>query len=225
MADTKTKAPADAEPKTCACGCGEPVVRSFKQGHDQRLVAKLARDLVYMDVWDGKCMSILRLKDVRGDQEEKINKVADYVRSKLSDALGEKVYRAAMRTWELEKTRGVRAEKKAAAKAAKADKPKRSRKAVTSALRPDTTAASEEATAVKEPKLITKAAASNDDVDAAEAAMESGAALGATVRVKVGRRERNATVHGMNQAGKVTAIRYKVGNNEITKTEGQFEVV
>lgn len=28
---------------TCACGCGEPVMRTFKQGHDQRLKGILER--------------------------------------------------------------------------------------------------------------------------------------------------------------------------------------
>ena len=222
-ATTKTAAP--AEPHTCACGCGEPVARTFKQGHDQRLISRLASDLVHADVWRGTCMGILKLKDVRRDQQDKIDTVSAYVSEKLSEPLGAKVYNAAMRQWELQKNADERAAAKAERAKANADKPKRESKKGTA----KPAAPSEEAgvAAPAEPKLITRAAASNDDVDAAEAALGNGQpSPGAVVRVKVGKaRPREATVHGMNQAGKVTAVRYKVGKNEIIKTEGQFEIV
>lgn len=49
---------------------------------------------------------------------------------------------------------------------------------------------------------------------------------GAPVRVKVGRWEYDATVHGMNQAGKITAVRYYNKNEkEIVKTEGEFILI
>lgn len=46
-----------------------------------------------------------------------------------------------------------------------------------------------------------------------------GYVTGATIRVKVGRWERAAFVHGMNQAGKVTAVRYTdaSGNEKVTE--------
>ena len=206
-ATTKAPTAAAAESKQCACGCGEPVVRLFKQGHDQKLVAKFASDLVYMNVWDGRCMGILKVKESRSDIEVKIDTVSAYVSEKLSEALGTKVYKAAMRAWELQKNADERASKRA-----------------------ERTKAAAEKKATRKPRP-TKPVATNADVDAVEAtpSEEAGDAstsgLGADIRVRVGKRARTAQVHGMNQAGKVTAIRYKVGNNEITKTEGQFEVL
>jgi hypothetical protein len=39
----KTKTKAVTPSNTCKCGCGEPVTRSFKQGHDARLKGRLLR--------------------------------------------------------------------------------------------------------------------------------------------------------------------------------------
>lgn len=50
-------------------------------------------------------------------------------------------------------------------------------------------------------------------------------APGTPVRIKVGRWEYDAVIHGMNQAGKVTAVRYYKGEKEFVKTEGQFKVI
>lgn len=217
MAKTATTAETS---KTCACGCGEPVVRLFKQGHDQRLVSNLASDLVHMDVWDGKCMGILKGAIVRGDQQEKIDRVTAYVREKISDGLAAKVWSAAMRTWDLQKNKDAKEAAKAERKAAAAAKPKRTAKAKA--------APSEEAGSAREPKLITKAVASNADVDAAEAAADTNSGgtytTGQGIRVLIGKRKRNATVHGMNQAGKVTAIALVNGGKEQIKTDG-FQIV
>jgi hypothetical protein len=225
---TKTATAATDQPSTCKCGCGETVARQFKQGHDQRLVSNLASDLVRMDVWDGRCMGILTKADVKSDQQAKIDKVSGYVRDKLSDALATKVYNAAMRAWELDKTQGARNEAKAARKA------ERDAKAAERAARKAEKAASpsEEAgpaAAPAERKLITKATASNDDVDAEEARIEADASAngfkpGDSVRVLIGKRKRNATVHGMNQAGKVTAIVLTTNGKETIKTDG-FTIV
>lgn len=225
MAKTATTKPAATETHGCACGCGEPVTRLFKQGHDQRLVSNLASDLVYMDVWDGKCMGILKGAIVRGDQQEKINKVTEYVRAKISDGLAAKVYSAAMRAWDLQKTRDARESKREEARKAKAaaaaSKPKRASKA-------NAAASSEEAKAAAEPKLITKAAKGMADVDAEEARLEAEErgtndgtgpggpryARGVGIRVLIGKRKRNAKVHGMNQSGKVTAITVTTNGKE-----------
>ncbi len=225
MAAKKTAKP-KAEPQLspCKCGCGVEVARSFKQGHDQRLVSDLASDLVRGDVWNGTCMGILKKTQVRADLQEKINLVVERVRAGISDALAAKVERAAHRQWELEKGKSERAAKKAERKvkaAAEAAKPK-----------------------VKRP---TKPVATNADIDALEAAQEAAeteaeaeatpdnvVALptkkvgpGDAVRVRVGKstRIRNATVRGMNQAGKITAVVLKNGDKELVKTEGEFEIV
>lgn len=217
---TKSTAAAETS-KSCACGCGEPVARTFKQGHDQRLVSNLASDLVYMDVWEGRCMGILKGAIVRGDQEEKINKVTEYVRAKISDGLAAKVYKAAMRTWELQKTRDARVasrtEKAEARKAAKEKTAARKAAAKKANVTP------EAAAKAIEPKLITKAVKSNADVDAADAELDTNDgtgpggpryATGQGIRVLLGRRKRNAVVRGMNQSGKVTAIAVTTNGKE-----------
>lgn len=211
------KADAAASTRTCACGCGESVVRNFKQGHDQRMVSKLAQDLVYGNVWDGRAMGILSADEAKSDIQGRIDKVTSYVRAKLTDPLATKVYNAAHRAWELEKNADSRAAdkeaKRAAREAAKEAKASRKKdKAATAATAP-----------AAEPKLITKATASNDDVDAAEAALPAGSmshSLGQAVQVLVGKRRRNGVVHGMNQAGKVTAVKLTTGGVETIKTEG-----
>src|SRR5690349_17291892 len=99
---TEPEAPTSA---VCKCGCGESVERSFKQGHDQRLISKLASDLVHGDVWGGTAAGILKEKEVRTDIQARINKVRDYMAAKLSEPLALKFENAAHRAWELEKTR------------------------------------------------------------------------------------------------------------------------
>jgi hypothetical protein len=205
----------------CACGCGETVERVFKQGHDQKLISKLASDLVYGDQWDGSCANILKTKVQRSaDIAVRVQTVRDYVAAKLSEPLAEKFVRAATRAWELEKTKDARESAKAERKAAKAAKP--TKKAIAARKTAKVEAAvPDEAPASRVGQAVV-ATATNDDVDAEEAAI---AGLGAEVRIKVGKRTRTATVRGMNQAGKVTAVAYLVGKNEIVKQDGQFELV
>jgi sRNA-binding protein len=216
----KTKAP--AETRGCACGCGESVERVFRQGHDQRLISKLASDLVYGDIWNGRCMGILKGAAVRDDIQTRIDTVAEYMRAKLTEGLAAKFEKAAARAWELEKTKDERAAAKAARKAEAAAKPKRAKK--------DATPSEEAGDAPKPARKPrnTKPVASNADVDALDAVEPEVAVQaqpGQEIRVKIGKRTINATVRGMNQAGKVTAVAYRVGKNEIVKNEGQFEVV
>ena len=40
---TTKKAAAEEGVRLCLCGCGEPVRRTFKQGHDAKLKAKVIR--------------------------------------------------------------------------------------------------------------------------------------------------------------------------------------
>jgi ATPase subunit of ABC transporter with duplicated ATPase domains len=225
---TETPAPKPAEAKNCACGCGESVARTFKQGHDQILISRLASDIVYADQWGGTCAGIIKKTEVSADIQVRIDKVAAYMRGKLTDALAAKFVRAADRAWELEKTRDER-------EAAKA-KRKSDREAAAAAKKAAKAATpSEEAGSAPKPARKprnTKPVATNADVDAIEAEGEAaaeaatGPTLGATVKVKVGKaaRLRTATVTGMNQAGKVTAVTIKTGDREVVKTDG-FEVV
>lgn len=213
----KTTAATTAEPAVCRCGCGAPVDRMFKQGHDQKLISKLAEDLVYASVWDGKCMGILKGASVRADIQERINLVEARIATGISDSLAAKFVRAAQRAWELEKAKTDRAAVKNERKAAKAAKP---------APKKVAKAAVAHATAGTAELKLVKPTATNDDVDAEEAAADaSGFKPGDSIRVKIGKRSRNATVRGMNQAGKVTAVALQNGDKEVVKTEGQFEVI
>lgn len=215
-----------AQPKTareCACGCGETVARTFKQGHDQRLISLLASDIVYHDVWSGRCLGILKGDRVKWDIQDKINEVSSYVSAKLSAGLAAKFEAAASRAWEQEKVKSNREAAKARRAEEKAAKPKRVRKA---GAEPVATS-SEEAEVAKPTLKVVKPTATNDDVDAAEAASSPTSKLGQPIKVRVGqgKRVRTATVTGMNQAGKVTAVTVTTAGKDSVKTEGQFTIV
>jgi hypothetical protein len=226
---TTTKAPktqkAVAQPHPCACGCGAEVLRTFKQGHDQKLISNLASDIVYSDVWDGKCMGILKGAAVRGDIQERINTVSQYMSAKLSEPLAAKFEKAVARAWELEKTRDARLAAKETRKKEREQKTANSRaaKAAKKAAEP---------TEPKPPRkpMATTAKMTNEDVDKAEAAADkqestNGYKPGATIKIKAGKRTRNATVRGMSQSGKVTAVAFMNAGKEVVKQDGEFEIV
>lgn len=221
---TETKTTATTETRGCACGCGEPVERTFKQGHDQKLVSKLAADVVHGSYWDGRCMGILKRVDDKADMEIRINKVSAYVGSKLSEALATKFDSAARRQWDIAVTGKERADAKAARRAENAAKPKRAKK--TEVIE---SGAAQVASEIKNDRVgkVVTATASNDDVDAEEASASPNGQIkpGDSVRIKAGKRTRTATVRGMNQAGKVTAVAFMNAGKEVVKTEGQFEIV
>ena len=100
-AAAKTPTP-DASTSTCACGCGETVERTFKQGHDQRLISLLAQDLVYASVWNGTCAKILKVADRKNDIQDNLDKVSAYISTKLSPGLAAKFESAAHRQWKLQ---------------------------------------------------------------------------------------------------------------------------
>lgn len=225
-AATKTTTP--PETRGCACGCGESVERVFKQGHDQRLISYLAEDIVYASRWDGSCMGILKTRlDRQADIQDRINKVSAYVSAKLSPALATKFESAAGRQWELQKNRDKRESDKQERRAANAAKPKRTRKSATpSEEAGDAKLATVTPIDIANPPTV-KAVASNDDVDAAEAAADEarGYKPGDAIRVKVGKRVRNANVRGMSQSGMVTAVVLTTNGKETVKNEGEFEIV
>lgn len=222
----ETTAEAPAVTRNCACGCGESVERVFRQGHDQRLVSKLAQDIVYANVWDGKCLGILKNVDLKADIQVRIDKVSDYVAAKLTEALANKFEKAAARAWELEKTKSERADAKAARKAAADAKPKRARKVAA-----DSSEEAEAAAPKPRTPRNTKPVATNADIDALEAQespeVAGGHRLGQEVKVRVGqaKRTRVAKVTGMNQAGKVTAVTVTTNGKDSVKTEDQFTIV
>jgi hypothetical protein len=222
-----------AEKHGCACGCGEQVERTFKQGHDQRLISLMASDLVYADVWKGTCNGILKGADVRADIQDRMDKVAERISKGISEALSAKFVRAAHRAWELEKGKTERDEAKAArraaAKTASATKTKRTKKATTSSEEAGVVAspAAQVASEVKNSRVgkSVVATASNADVDALDQEpTEPTYTSGQKVKIRAGKRTRTATVRGMNQAGKVTAVAVLTNGVEKVLTEGQFEI-
>jgi hypothetical protein len=235
-ATTKT-ADAPAEAKTCRCGCGAPVNFQFIQGHDQRLISQLAHNTA---TGDGRCMGILTADEAKGDIQARIDKVTAYIAEKLSAGLAAKYNSAAHRQWDLsvrqDNRQATRAERVAKAAAKTAHRAKRAanpagKKVATAPATPDPFDGVDEAIG-DHPRqgnlaTITKAKMSNEDVDVAEAAESEArmAVIGTPVRVVVGRRKRNANVHGINQAGKVTAVKLVTNGRETIKTEGEFTVL
>lgn len=186
-------------PKYCGCGCGQPVSAkaTFRQGHDQALISKLA-------LWTADCnldvVTITRLglaEDVNDvDIQTRIDGVSSAVAKLFSPPLASKYYSAAMRRWE---------------KAGRVKAPAASPVDVLPVRPPDT----------EELEKLVRGLASQPEVVNGEMGLD------APVRIKVGRWEYNAVVQGMNTAGKVTAVRYYnlSQHKEIVKTEGQFKLV
>lgn len=237
---TRTTAPKpDASAAaTCACGCGETVERTFKQGHDQRLISYLASDLVHADVWAGTCANILKKSEVRDDIQARMDKVSKYVAEKLSPGLAAKFVSAAHRQWEAQKNKDAKAAKKPVHK-----RPQRKtsgQKAVDAAMaaRENATpseeagdaivpsAAARKASEVKNSRVgkVVTPTATNDDVDQAEAEADGKIGLGVTVRAKIGRVVKDATVVAMNQSGKATVLEYSGRGGKPARTE-KFEIV
>lgn len=122
--------PTDATPKQyCADGCGARVGNpksTFLQGHDQRLVSRLAIEVVEDTALSEFARTLLTLTDYRDsdDIQARIDQVHARVILRFSVGLGDKFNSAAMRRWELY----GRKTERAAQKALKAAAPKRTRK-------------------------------------------------------------------------------------------------
>jgi hypothetical protein len=77
-----------------------------------------------------------------------------------------------------------------------------------------------------QPKPERKTKKKSESNEGTEQVQDEALTLGASIKVKVGRWTYDATVHGMNQAGKVTAVRYYDKNDkEFVKPEGKFKIV
>lgn len=187
-----TKAATDQTLSKCACGCGEEVRNLFVQGHDQKLIAKLALDVVE---GTGTGMGILESGDE--DIQERITKVGNYVSAKLSPALAAKFDSAAHNRWASYEKRTTRA----AAKASKQQTaPGHKNRTVKELM---ATASDQDGRMVKMIKEL-----STDEPAPVEETGPEQVGLGAQVRIRVGRYEYDAEVIGMSQAGKVTSVRY-----------------
>lgn len=143
-------------PGGCACGCGEAVApkRQFRQGHDQRLIGKLAAASSV-----GK-----QIRWTSAEAGELVGDAMAYGARVFSDFGMAKLARAC----------GVAT------------------------------------TAAHGPVPPTPEQQTDDSLNTPVAADSYTAALvpGDEIKVKIGRHERFARIHGMNQAGKVTAVRY-----------------
>lgn len=193
--------PAKAQVRLCACGCGSNLSpkANFRQGHDQKLIGNLAR-WVSEGTIDKVARAKLGLADDVNDVAfiNRIAAVSDALSSKFSPQLANKFYAAAER-----------------ARKALAVAPKSEQSAEESLVEKVDREIKEGNYVVHSPDSPEKAPELNDEMHP-----------GAEVRIKVGRRRYDATVHGMSQAGKVTAVRYYTpGGNEMVKTEGQFELI
>jgi hypothetical protein len=100
---TATNASETTAPKTCGCWCGEPLAgkSTFRQGHDQRLVSRLAHELVG-GALSPEAKSGLKLTswDESGDIQDRIDELTAAVGRIYSAGLASKVNSAAMRRWE-----------------------------------------------------------------------------------------------------------------------------
>jgi hypothetical protein len=199
--DTATEKPA-VQIRKCSCQCGENVAprSTFRQGHDQRLVGWLAEKVVDGS-FTGPEVEWLQLPTEIDDEDiqVRINHLVAAVRQAFSPALAAKVDRASANRWD---------------KVLRNSQPKGQREPKAKKL-------------AAVPNLIEEAERGPEDKNAVELSNPA-ATLGARVQVKIGRWQYNAEVHGMNQSGKVTAVRYVPRSGSVKSkvaTEGQFQIV
>lgn len=199
----------------CACLCGSGLNHprsTFLQGHDQRFVGQLATEVVIDGLTDVRVQQLQLPTEANGwDIQERITQVGNAVSKFFSPALASKFVSAAHRRWD----KTVRDSQPDHAKRV-SRKPKKSmvqQAAEANGLveHPGTGETVDLQAAYNAPDPRTK---------------DEQVTLGAPVRVKVGRWEYDATVHGMNQAGKITAVRYYDKNDkEFVKPEGKFRLI
>lgn len=191
----------------CACLCGSGLNHpksTFLQGHDQRFIGQLATEVVTDGLSNARVEQLQLPTEVdNADIQERINLVESAVDRFFSSALAAKFVSAVHRRWDKvlrdSQPKGVRQPTVKSAKTVK---------------HPGTGETVDLQAALDAPHL--------GIVKEPEYAM----VLGAPVKVRVGRWQYDATVHGMSQAGKVTAVRYDTaGGKEVVKTEGQFTIV
>lgn len=124
MTSTKTQtskksAPvATASQAGCGCGCGEnvPSNRTFRPGHDARLVSLLAKAITGAGHDRGYVTQILEIDMTKvNDQQAEIDDATKAVSTKFGSALAGKFFNAAMNSWH----RQVAGEQKRSEKAAK----------------------------------------------------------------------------------------------------------
>lgn len=211
--------PTDATPKQyCADGCGARVGNpksTFLQGHDQRLVSRLATEVVEHVALSDFARGLLTLTDYddNDDIQDRIDQVHARVILRFSVGLGDKFNSAAHRRWELSGKRADRAAQKAV-KAAAPKKTRRAKGALVEGADPALAAANEQARLNHEPVGQQESTVGQEIVNL----------RGTEVQVKIGRWTYTAVVHGMNQKGKVTAVEYTDGKGE-TKTTDKFTLV
>lgn len=223
-AATKTTLAAVAEhgPETyahCADGCGSKVnseKSTFLQGHDQKLIAELSTRVTTGELTDFH-RALLNLigrdrtaqagqfyYDESDDIMDRINAVSAGISARFSDGLSAKFTSAAMAKWD----KSVRRDERAAAKAERlANPPKRVRKPRTKAATKTITEKVDETIAVE------------TDTSKSTVGQPIENLRGTLVKAKIGRWTYDATVVGMNNAGKVSAVEYLNKKGEPVTTD------
>lgn len=251
VANPQAKAPTCG----CLCGENVNPRSIFRQGHDQRMIGELALRVAegsLTNLWVERLQLPTEVDD--NDIQERINLTSAAVAKFFSDALARKFTVAAHNRWDAlvrkSQPKGARqpqvkvekaseSEERKFARASGLDLPKKSVEHPGTGETVDlaetgrkVTEQNRTAGAVKVPSAAAIASEIKNarmlERQAAEANSkeEYAVVLGAPIKVKVGRWEYDATIHGMSQAGKVTAVRYdSAGGKEIVKTEGQFTIV
>lgn len=207
----------------CADRCGQTVSTAkatFLQGHDQRLVSRLARE-VTVDHLSDDMKAVLNLTDwdEQSDIQERINALVAATQTRFSPALASKVERAAHRAWDLSVKRG----NTEARKAQRAAKPRPQGKAAKKATTVDEI---QDQLVGLDASTETGFAGGPAKSTVGQIARGKGITMGAPVKAKIGRWTYDAFVHGMNQSGKVTAVSYQdKKDNEKIAHEGKFTLV
>lgn len=203
----------------CADGCGSRVgtpKSTFLQGHDQRLISDLSSRVVEgeMGTFQRALLGLIHRDQTAqqgqyyfeedDDIMDRINAVSAAVSYQFSEGLSAKFSSAAMRKWE----QWSRRETREADRLARAEnpKPKRVRKAKAKAA------------------AVEPAPESADDPAESTVGEELVNLRGSLVKVKIGRWTYDATVIGMNQSGKITAVEYTNNKGE-DKTTDRFTIV
>lgn len=202
-----------ASQQLCKCGCGEEVRNLFVQGHDQKLIAKLALDVVE---GTGTGLGILKPEQAEWDIQARITEINSYVAAKLSPALAAKFASAVHNRWARYDKRTARAAAKASKQQAASGHKNRTVKELMA------TASDQDGRMVKMIKEL-----SADEPAPVEETGPEQIGLGTQVKIKVNRYVYDAEVIGMSQAGKVTSVKYtnKAGREHVISAPKAINLV
>lgn len=123
MASTKTQKTIKNMTGMCGCGCGSnvPSNRTFRPGHDARLVSLLVKAITGARGGDRQYAATILELDLSqvNDQQAEIDDATRAISAKFGSPLAGKFFNAAMNSW----TREVKGTERKASKASKAQVP------------------------------------------------------------------------------------------------------